>query len=144
MTPGTPINFRPLWGLLIVLAGLCAVLFFACPLTAKHPVSKEIRIQHFTRSEQPVMVTTVSKSRKPPPKSESKPTPPAKTPVMPPQPCAICAEPTLRYLHAIQSPFPENRQTYEVPKVINNLPPALPYSPARTAAYAGPYENLHP
>ncbi len=71
MTPGTPINFRPLWGLLAVLATLCGVLFFACPLAAKHQASREIRIRHFARLQQPPMMPGTR--RQPQPSPEPKP-----------------------------------------------------------------------
>jgi hypothetical protein len=141
MTPGTPINFRPLWGLLAVLATLCGVLFFACPLAAKHQVSREIRIRHFARLQQPPMMPVQPRQQQAP-----KPTQVAtRMPILPTaRTCTICGEPALRYLHAIQSPFPENRPIYEAPKVINVEPPTVAYSAPRPAAYAGAYDHLHP
>ena len=142
MTPGTPVNFRPLWGLLAVLAGLCAGLFFACPLAAKHQTSREIRIQHFARLEQPPMLPVALQRPQAPPK----PMPAvAKAPIASiPQACTVCAEPAQRYIHALQSPFPENRPIYEMPKVVNHPSTALAYSAARPAPYAAVDGNVHP
>ncbi len=116
MTPGTPINFRPLWGLLAVLATLCGVLFFSCPLAAKHQASRVIRIRHFARLQQPPLLSTGQPRPQPPPRPAQAA---VRTSVLPAvQTCTICGEPARRYLHAIQSPFPENRPIYEVPKVV--------------------------
>jgi hypothetical protein len=140
MTPGTPINFRPLYGLGLVLAGLCAVLFFACPSIAHHQASKSIAIQHFARLQQPPML--------PPSRPQPQQPKPATTPMparlIPPArvACMLCGEPAERYLKAIQSPFPENRPSYETRTL--NLPSAFAYSAARAASPDSNYGQLYP
>ena len=141
MTPGSPISYRSLWGLGLVLATLCAVLFFGCPFAQKHTANRTVKTRYFARVERPTILRTLQPPQKP---AAPKPPPATAAILSIPKQCAVCAEPAQRYIHAIQSPFPENRPIYEAPKVVNNLPPAVVYRPAQPAPYDSAYDNVHP
>jgi hypothetical protein len=129
-TEGVAVNKTPLYGAGAFLLILFAVAFFACPLSNRRGGATFVRTARFTPPAQPAMHVAA----KPAPKLS--PPPPATPPRMVLPPCEVCAEPAERYIKSIQTPFPENRNVYEAPRMASNLPPPSLYSDRGLAPYA--------